>query len=467
MSDNGISSQLGSAIQKIADDAGDIVVEIADVSGNIDHVTARVKKQAKSFEIVGEAAQAMAAVKAEIAQAAQSSRAVGNQATDDVAASNEKVSLSLETIDALVNFVREMEGRLGNLNNALGEVKEVSDVIQKIAAQTNLLALNATIEAARAGDAGKGFAVVAGEVKNLSGQTAKATEQIDGTINLLNDQVELLLDESKKGVQSAATAQEGTKDIGDAIQLVGNAIGKVNVELENINQTTMAIDMHVDSVVEQLEHTGQGSRRNRDDLTLCSDRLSRLRGFGEGMIQTSNQLGVETVDSSAIKATMGGAQEISRAFEEGIRQGDITEADLMDRNYVPVEGSNPEKYTVAALAFYEKILPAIQDRIRQENPEFTMCFAVDSGCYLPVHNKEWSHDPRPDDPDWNRLNSRQKMIWDHSVGKQSVAHDAPFLLQAYRRETGKKEFQMMKDVSSPIYINGKKWGALRCGYKAG
>ena len=51
-------------------------------------------------------------------------------------------------------------------------------MISEIAGQTNLLALNATIEAARAGDAGRGFAVVAVEVKNLSRQTANATQEI-------------------------------------------------------------------------------------------------------------------------------------------------------------------------------------------------------------------------------------------------------------------------------------------------
>ncbi|MGZ0246768.1 MAG: methyl-accepting chemotaxis protein [Alphaproteobacteria bacterium] len=65
-------------------------------------------------------------------------------------------------------------------------VANVADQVQAIAKQTNLLPLNATIEAARAGAAGKGLAVVASEVKQLSDETLKATDQISATLKSLH-----------------------------------------------------------------------------------------------------------------------------------------------------------------------------------------------------------------------------------------------------------------------------------------
>jgi len=79
---------------------------------------------------------------------------------------------------------------IARLTEASHRIGGIVKLISEIAGQTNLLALNATIEAARAGQAGRGFAVVASEVKELSKQTAGATEEITHEISKMRATVE-------------------------------------------------------------------------------------------------------------------------------------------------------------------------------------------------------------------------------------------------------------------------------------
>ena len=117
--------------------------------------------------------------------------------------------------------------RMAELSAAGGRIGDVVKLITSIAEQTNLLALNATIEAARAGDAGRGFAVVAQEVKNLAGQTAKATDDISS--HIVNMQ------------RATGKSVEAIRAIGVTIERISGIMASISASVEQQGAATQSI----------------------------------------------------------------------------------------------------------------------------------------------------------------------------------------------------------------------------------
>jgi hypothetical protein len=114
------------------------------------------------------------------------------------------------------------------LAESLRRVSGVASLINRVADQTNLLALNATIEAARAGESGRGFSVVANEVKDLSRDTARFTEEITGIIGSLQNDAD--------AVASAIKGMgEGIGGIGTATTLIREEVDEQRTALEQLN----------------------------------------------------------------------------------------------------------------------------------------------------------------------------------------------------------------------------------------
>ena len=120
-----------------------------------------------------------------------------------------------DAFDHALTAMDDIEHGTRGLEEDIKAVASVADQVQAIAKQTNLL--NATIEAARAGDAGKGFAVVATEVKSLSDETRKATDQIGATLKSLHAKLEQFVAQTEAAKTSLEKARAQTTAVSLAI----------------------------------------------------------------------------------------------------------------------------------------------------------------------------------------------------------------------------------------------------------
>ncbi len=105
-------------------------------------------------------------------------------------------------------------------------------------------------------------------------------------------------------------------------------------------------------------------------------------------------------------------------------------------------------------------------RTRSRSPTRASCFASPGrkGGYLPTHNPNYRQ-PQGKDPVWNNANCRNRRLFNDRAVKKVAANTKPFLLQTYRRDMGGGNFVLMKDLSSPISVRGRHWGAFRMGFR--
>jgi methyl-accepting chemotaxis protein len=244
-------------------------------------------------------------------------------ATTNVDIINEKVKESSMSISAIVSAIEELNASLSEvsrqcenelnivenahmqattsqehmdkLSTSAESIGKVVEIINGIARQTNLLALNATIEAASAGDAGKGFAVVAVEVKELSKQTALATQEISEKIKDIQSNTSSTFTVIKDIINKI-------DDIRSISQIIVSAVTQQSATVNELTRNACVISGSSNEIAANVSESA-------NDLSVISHNTTQLNQISSGTLGQ-----VEEIKTGAV-ALAGMAADLEKTIE--------------------------------------------------------------------------------------------------------------------------------------------------------
>lgn len=266
--------RVNEAVRILASAASDIASTVAQLSVGTSKTSAAVTETTTTVEEVKQAAKLSSEKAKKVSDSAQQAVLVsetGRKATEDTVHRMSLIKEQMESIGETVVRLSEQSQTIEDIINA----------VQDIADQSNLLAVNASIEAARAGDQGKGFSIVAHEIKSLSDQSKRAT-----------DQVKSILDDTRKWVNAVVMATEqGAKAVdagvaqsviaGEAIQSLSNSVSVSSQAASVIHTTSEQQFVGVDQVARAMANIDVAMQQNLTGTSQLEAAAKELQELGE------------------------------------------------------------------------------------------------------------------------------------------------------------------------------------------
>ena len=219
----------------------DVSAVINEVSGAAGRVHSETGATMRALDAIRERSKALSVLAAAASQNARQLADATLEFSQSAGQIDAQVREATHVTDQAASAARRASQSVNALRESTAEIDAVVGLVGKIARQTNLLSLNATIEAARAGDMGAGFAIVANEVKVLSRETQKATEDISA-------RVEQLRNDSQASIQAIGEITHAVDAIRPVFASVSTAVEAQVVTVEELSRAATQSNRFVDEV---------------------------------------------------------------------------------------------------------------------------------------------------------------------------------------------------------------------------
>lgn len=368
---------------------------------------------------------------------------------EEISGSNSELSHSIESFIQNLKLVEEF---LGN--------------IVQISKKTKTLSINASIEATKAGIKGSGFAVLAKEIRSLAENTGKYTDSIHELLAQIRNNTQKIFTSMQSNSKNISQGSNLVTASSFSMNQLKDQMEHIDAMIQNIRGLLAAQSMEMNNIISDvngIEELSNKTKEQTEDLKKISEQLS---DFGE---ESVNQAILFPTQGSSISNLMTESKKLKKEIEfclqEGLENGEITEAMLFNPNFVKKIDAAIPRFECEYLPFFDKNIQPILQKFKETYSygEILNITINDFKKFVPVCCKNFMK-PLTGDVMIDAMGNFARRFFDNPlvVKINKTVLEREFFLSSYAVPLYKLT---LSDLSFAVTVNGKPWGAIRLGFQ--